>query len=513
MIVRSPLIALALLAACPWPAAAAEPPADRPFAVTVVDDQTGRGVPLVELRTVNEIRLWTDSNGVVAFREPGLMNQKVYFHIRSHGYEVPADGFGYRGAALDVKPGGSATVKIRRLNIAERLYRLTGQGIYADSLLAGRPVPLRQPVLNGKVLGQDSVNMTEYRGKLFWLWGDTNRPGYPLGHFGTAGATSKRPADGLDPAKGVDYDYYVDADGFSRPICPEPKEGIKWLCGLATVPDEAGKERLVAHFWRMKNLGEAYERGVVLFNDQTEVFDPVTRLPPDELNWPFSQTFKHKTGGTEHVYFAAPYPHVRVKADLASFKDPRAYEAFTPLKPGTRFRKGKPAELDRDAGGKLVWAWKKDTDPLWEGTERELVKSGAIQADEARYNLADAAGGKRITAHGGSVAYNAFRKRWIFVFVESGGSSSYLGEVWVAEADAPEGPWRRARKVATHEQYTFYNVAHHPLFDQEGGRVIHFEGTYTAAFSGSKDLTPRYDYNQVMYRLDLADPRLKLNAE
>ena len=39
----------------------------RPFAITVVDDQTGRGVPLVELRTVNGIRLVTDSNGVVAF--------------------------------------------------------------------------------------------------------------------------------------------------------------------------------------------------------------------------------------------------------------------------------------------------------------------------------------------------------------------------------------------------------------------------------------------------------------
>jgi hypothetical protein len=60
------------------------------FAVTVVDDQTGRGVPLVELRTVNEIRLVTDSNGVAVFREPGLTGQKVFFHVRSHGYEVPA---------------------------------------------------------------------------------------------------------------------------------------------------------------------------------------------------------------------------------------------------------------------------------------------------------------------------------------------------------------------------------------------------------------------------------------
>src|SRR5262249_27780862 len=54
--------------------------------------------------------------------------------------------------------------------------------------------------------------------------------------------------------------------------------------------------------------------------------------------------------------------------------------------------------------------------------------------------------------------------------------------------------------------------AQHPFFDQDGGRRIYFEGTYTAEFSGSHEKTPRYDYNQIMYRLDLADPRLALPA-
>src|SRR3954454_16651898 len=97
-------------------------PPEPAFKITVVDEQTGRGVPLVELRTVNEIRLVTDSNGVVAFSEPGLMDQAVFFHVRSHGYEFPRDGFGYRGKALKVAPGGSARLKIKRINIAERLY-------------------------------------------------------------------------------------------------------------------------------------------------------------------------------------------------------------------------------------------------------------------------------------------------------------------------------------------------------------------------------------------------------
>src|SRR5262249_12799355 len=43
-----------------------------------------------------------------------------------------------------------------------------------------------------------------------------------------------------------------------------------------------------------------------------------------------------------------------------------------------------------------------------------------------------------------------------------------------------------------------------------GGRIIFFEGTYTTTFSRNDDPTPRYDYNQVMYRLDLSDRRLAL---
>ena len=99
------------------------------FKIQVVDAQTGRGVPLVELKTTHNVCYYTDSNGLVAFHEPGLMDQRVFFTVKSHGYEFPKDGFGMSGTALEVKPGGSAVLKIKRLNIAERLYRLTGGGI------------------------------------------------------------------------------------------------------------------------------------------------------------------------------------------------------------------------------------------------------------------------------------------------------------------------------------------------------------------------------------------------
>ena len=72
------------------------------FKITVVDEETGRGVPMVELTTTNEVRYYTDSNGIVAFFEPGLMGQVVYFRIKSHGYEFPQDIFNNRGQALKV---------------------------------------------------------------------------------------------------------------------------------------------------------------------------------------------------------------------------------------------------------------------------------------------------------------------------------------------------------------------------------------------------------------------------
>src|SRR5437867_3331441 len=117
--VFSTLVALSLLAQLTVAAA----PADF-FAIEVVDDSTGRGVPLVELITVNSVSYWTDSNGLIAFLEPGLMGREVFFHVRSHGYEYPKDFFGNRGAKLRPVAGGQAVIKLERLNIAERLYRI-----------------------------------------------------------------------------------------------------------------------------------------------------------------------------------------------------------------------------------------------------------------------------------------------------------------------------------------------------------------------------------------------------
>ncbi len=90
-----------------------------------------------------------------------------------------------------------------------------------------------------------------------------------------------------------------------------------------------------------------------------------------------------------------------------------------------------------------------------------------------------------------------------------GGKSSLLGEVWYAESREPTGPFRKAVRVVTHDRQTFYNVCHHAFLDGAGDRVIHLEGTYTNEFSGNPEKTPRYTYNQVLYRLDLDSEALQ----
>ena len=475
------------------------------FEVRVVDEETGRGVPLVELRTVHEIRYVTDSAGYVAIRDPELFGQSVYLTVRSHGYEYPKDGFGFRGKPVKVTAGGSETLKIKRLNIAERLYRVTGAGIYADSVSLGHTVPIRQPISNAQVVGSDSVVMTEYRGKLYWFWGDTNRFRYPLGNYNVTGATSLLPKDGgLNPATGIDLDYFKGEDGFARSVAKMPGEGPTWIFGIVNLKDASGRERLFTGYEKVKGMLEVYERGICEFDDQRQEFLKVTSYAKDVPLHLHGHPFRHVVEGKEYVYFGDPYPIMRVPADVDVLLDLSRYEAFTCLVPGGREQ---GAKVERDAAGKVVWGWKRDTAAITFALQESLRKQGQLKSDEVWLQLTDAEHNRVIEAHRGSVTWNVLRKKWILITTQIRGTS-ILGEVWYAEADRPEGPWIKARKIVTHDKYSFYNPKQHPQFTSSDGRYLFFEGTYTQSFSGNTDPTPRYEYNQMMYRLDLNDPRL-----
>ncbi|MCS7304110.1 MAG: DUF4185 domain-containing protein [Thermoguttaceae bacterium] len=523
------------------------------FGVRVIDAQTGRGVPLVELRTVHEVSYWTDSAGWAAIGEPELMNREVYFHVRSHGYTLPADGFGFRGVRLLVRPGGRATIRLERQNVAERLYRITGAGIYQNSFLLGQPTPGNTPLVRADVAGQDSVQAAVYRGRIYWFWGDTNRLVYPLGNFRTTGATSPLPGQaGFDPNVSVPLEYFTGPDGRCKNMCPfEPAEGMIWIDGLVVVPDPKEGEKLIAHYARMKSLGEMLEHGLAIWNDQNQEFRLWVRFPKQLANRTLlGHPFRHQgspdparsadseakekgkqplpfdSERPEYIYCGLAFPNIRVRATLETIADPAQYETWTcleetslgvPTKEDLELSGGKSQSsgqlrlplVKRDPAGNPLWRWSRSAPPISPAMEHRLVRAGQLRLEETYFLPVDVQSGKPVEIHSGSVRWNPWRKRWILIGVQQGGNSSFLGEVWYAEADNPVGPWRRAVKIVTHDRYSFYNPVHHDFLDQQGGRIIFFEGTYSHSFSGNPTPTPRYDYNQIMYRLDLADPRLQ----
>jgi hypothetical protein len=482
--------------------------------IQVVDQQTGHGIPLVELETVNGLRFVTDNAGRIAFSEPGLMGREIFFFVKSHGYQFPKDGFGYAGTRITPKAGEVAEIRMQRVNAAERLCRLTGEGRYRDSILLGHKIPLTESAHPGMTAGQDSVLAAIYRNKLYWFWGDTQQMKYPLGVFRTTGATTddfSMSNPGFDPRPGIPYDYFVDdRTGFARAMIPisERPEGVVWISGLLTVPDESGIEKLVAHYSRRKGLVDEIEQGIAVFNDEKAIFEPRVQLSLTE-SWrrPNGHALRYEESGVSWILFCTPVPTVRVRARLEDVLDPQSYEAYSCAGPAAEEKTLQP-ELSVD--GAPQWRWQKSLAPVDSKTEQQWIADGRIRPEHARFspvNSEDAA--ERLVLHSGTVRWNAWRERWILIAGQAGGKPSHLGEVWYAEAKSPTGPFRKAARLITHDRMTFYNVCHHAFLDSDGGRILHFEGTYTNDFSGNPDRTPRYNYNQVLYRLDLQHPLLR----
>lgn len=482
------------------------------FGLHFVDAQTGRGVPLVQVQLTSELRFYSDSNGYVAFDEPGLMNHKVWFGVKSYGYQAKAVALGYRGLTALTKPGRILEVKLKRTNIAQRLYRLTGEGIYRDTVLLRKRSPISDPLLDGNVMGQDTVETAVYKGKMIWCWGDTDRVSFPLGNFDTSGATSPPPAQ-INLEKGINYTYFTGKDGFCRGMIKlnNAPSGPVWIDSLMNVPDASGQQKLLGRYVVTKNM-RVTERGLLLFNDATQTFDQLKRIPMDAPVEPGGHPMRAMVNGREYYYFPVPYPIVRVQADFAHASDPSAYEGFTCLQPGTVFSRHNPP-LNRDGSGKLRWTWQRGAKPVGPKEASELVSSGAIKQDESPYRMRNVANGKSLYVANGSVAWDNWAHKWVMVFGQLGGKSN-LGEIFVAFAHSPEGPWTAARKIATHamekNNNDFYNPMLHGEFMQDNGQIVYFEGTLVITFSGNAFPTPRYNYNQIMYRVDLSDPRIDL---
>lgn len=501
------LFLFALLSSAAVPASADAGPDDY-FGIRVVDADTGRGVPLVELRTTYEASYYTDSNGYIAFFEPELMNREVWFDIASWGYESPEGPYGTRGVALQTTPGTIKTIKIKRRNIAERLYRQTGYGIYRDTLLLGKKPPLDRPLLDAQVTGSDTVQTAIYKDKMRWFWQDTDRVGFALGNFSMTGATTPLP-DRLDPDVGMPFDYFErEPNGFAKEMARVEQEGSLpiWVDGLMVVWDADGNERLVSRYAAANKDFSIAHAGLMVYDDEQDLFVELKRIPNHDKTrlYPTQHPVRANVDGNEYYYIGQP-PVVRVKADYESVTDLSAYEGLTCYTAD--------GSLDRGENGRPRFAWRRGVEPISRDQIKRLISAGELKPEEAPFALTDVETGEPVRVATGSIGWNPFLEKWTLVFCQQGGDS-YLGEVWFATANAPEGPWVACRKVATHardrQDMDLYNVKQHPPLMREGGRYVYFEGTFVNTFSNSDVTVPYYNYNQLMYRLDLSDPRLKL---
>ncbi len=427
-------------------------PAIEPCRIEIVDKENGWPVPLVELRTTHDIRLVSDNLGLIALDEPELLDREVWFTVKGHGYGVPKDGFGFEGVRATLKAGGKFRLEVERRNIAKRLGRLTGAGRFAEGGKLGVP---RLPAETG-VFGCDSVLMTEHGGKLFWLWGDTTLPGYPLGVFhSTAATTAVSPLKSFTPPVDLGYDYFRDAAGKPRGVARLPGDGPTWLSAVVSLPGG----RLGATYSKIEGHLDEAETGLCLWDDSSQQFvrekvlwkkgEPANPLIPrgHPVRW-------QDPAGKRWILFGDPFPTLRCPDDFESWKTPAAWEKIA--------APAAPQSVDHQP----------------------------------------------IQAHRGSIAWSAFRRRWIAVFTQNSGKPSALGEIWYAESGSPFGPWTSAVKILTHDNYTFYNPVIQSALTPADARFILFEGTYTAEFADHAQPTPRYNYNQILYRLDLDDPKL-----
>ncbi len=425
-----------------------------PFRIEVVEKENGWPVPLVFLETTHHLTFVTDNAGLIAIDAPELIDRDVYFHVRSDGYEIAADGFGFRGVRLHPTSGGTARVEVTRTMLAKRLGRLTGAGQFAQSQRLGGDLDWRE----SGVFGADSVQTIVHRGRRFWLWGDTTLANYPLGIFSSNSATtSLRPLDSLKPPVRLHYDYFRDEKSAPRGVAKMPGSGPTWLSGYVNLRDQNGDERLVATYAKIKPPLDAYERGLCVWDDEAENFQRLKVL------WKKSDAerslailpqghpaFWTDEDNQEWMLLGDPLPTMRCPATFEAWQDPAQWEPLSPQK-----------------------------------------------------TIAPVGGGGPVIPHSGSIAWNEYRGRWVTIFVQKFGTPSFLGEVWYAEAESPTGPWENAVKVLSHEHYTFYNPRMHADLSAPGSPVLLFEGTYTKEFSGNPTPTPRYDYNQILYRIDL----------
>ena len=306
------------------------PTAQVPFRITVTDEECGWPVPLVQFKTLDGQVFTSDNAGVVGVDSPDLYGRNVRFGIVGHGYEVPADASGERSVVLAVKPGGKASVKVRRTVPARRLGRIGGTGLFVESRKFGEHLDKED---QGEV-GRDSVQCRPFNGRLFWLWGDTSMQDYAIGIFNTTAAYTKNPAFPKDPRPPIypPYEQIRDEKGRVRGVIKAQGSGPIWVFGLIDLKDRAGKDHLGGAWSQVRGFCDAYKNGLCEWNAREDRFDVTLQLM-DKDNKVFPEFFPDQNPtrwtdakGKKWLLYGFPFPHHRIPDSYEAWRDTNTWE-------------------------------------------------------------------------------------------------------------------------------------------------------------------------------------------
>jgi hypothetical protein len=502
------------------------------FGIRIVDRDTHEGVPLVQLRTSNYIVNYSDSQGYVAFFEPGMMDHDVWFSVLTDGYTFsddrtckpsithPCDS----GIILHTTPGKIITLTVERKQLAERVFRLTGQGIYRDSVLLNIPTPINESSMEMVApIGQDTLMLTKYKGLNYWFFGDTvcapsarqeNCNGY--GQH-TIAATS---IDQANQAPVLQY-FTSNINGMQwpKPVTPVGDLNMNtWTAAPFVINAGTPQEAMYAFYLKPYSTSadpSPDKTGLVKWNESKQQFELLIEWPLNNgMEWLSNghvvSAFAPGEGVDGYVYFAGSF--VLVRAPKNKIAQLSAWESLTPLLSGSDMNNPKI-----DPKG---WGWKKGMPVFHQSDETTLIAKGIMPLSQARMQIVDSITKKPVVVDSGVVHWNAFLKKYILVFGN--------GQLYLAMSDSMTGPWNTAVVIAQHEDThsSCYNSIQVSALSDATERNIYVACSYTSMWSNDAPaagipnvwstclfgqnahqncapVVPRYEYNNLVYRLDL----------
>ena len=382
------------------------------FRIDIIDVVTGRGVPMVRVKGANVWR-YSDSAGIVAWDDLLDTNLTIAFEVLTDGYSL-ANGSSY--VALTPTSGGTGQIMLDRAQPAQRRYRLTGEGIYADSIAVGAQSPIDDPLISSVgVTGQDTLKFASYKGRRYWMFGDTDCTALPTncgkylpGWEATAGVFSVGASSSIDETNPPSLEYFERVSEGLRipaqiaPVAPTSWNGQPcntWMGALHSFVDlDSGEEMMFAPYVKPCDgiNSSTGKQGLMQWNDETMQFEKVASfwsptdacLPGEQCpmssisDGPMAVQTIGPDADPDYQYFGFPFATYRVLKKFSAVTNQSAWESYSPLLSGS--------DMTNPVIDPAGWGWKKNLSSFNAANELKLIQDGLLPSNySAHYQVED----------------------------------------------------------------------------------------------------------------------------